>query len=333
MSTGRRFLIVTGSMRSGTSLLGHTLQQRPGGARAHPDIAFDNDESRVVVDLFAALRRALGGEIGYGDPFLKVTVDEALLDGLGVPPGSAEERRTALREQLTAEIERLAPPGAPPRVHGLKRTSMNYEIGLIDYLFDDVRLVFTVRDPRDILLSHARRLGCEPATPNGLMILAYVLANQAMIRRLAAEGRPPLVLPYETVVSDPVAAVRAILDRTGISPDSYDFDGLLGAAVPNNSSFGPGAGKGFVSGEGITAQSVGRFRQLLDPGLCRFVDYLCGDVLHEGRYEPCEDGVGWRDEFAPLLAALAKRCRAAHISLAAVEARLRDLAAPVTLGG
>ena len=69
MTDIERFVIVTGSMRSGTSLLGHLLQQRPGAQRALPELAFDNDEGRAVVDLFATVRQAIVPEIGYGDPF------------------------------------------------------------------------------------------------------------------------------------------------------------------------------------------------------------------------------------------------------------------------
>jgi hypothetical protein len=319
----QRFVVVTGSMRSGTSLIGHLLQKHPSGARAHEQIAFDNDESSFVADLFRRLRTNLGDDVGFGDTDRMVVLSHDLLDALVEPgPGPIEGRIAHLRALLVAEIIRLAPPGPEPRVIGLKRTSMNYEIGLVDALFDDVRLIFTVRDPRDVLLSHARRLKVAPDSPGGLLILAYVVSNQVMISRLQEAGRRPLVLQYETVVANPVAAMEDVLDHAGLDRDGYDFASLLSNNVPNNSSFGSGAGTGFVDGEGINTGSIGRFRSVLDARVGRFVDFLCSDINAAYGYEAISSRQDWEPQFADLLRALDKGCRRARISMAAVQNRL-----------
>jgi hypothetical protein len=320
-----RFLAVTGSMRSGTSLIGHLLQKRPSGARAHDQIAFDNDESRFVVDLFGRLRKGLGGDIGFGDTDSPVTLQHDLLDVLvGPDPRSLEDRIADLRNQLVASITTLAPPGPDPSVVGLKRTSMNYEINLVDALFDDVRLVFTVRDPRDVLLSHARRLKVSPDSPNGLLILAYAVSNQVMIRRLRGSGRKLLVLKYEAVVRDPVSAMERVVDLAGVDRSGYDFKGLLSPEIPNNSSYGSGSGQGFVEGDGINTGSIGRFRSSLDPILVRFVDFLCNDINTEYGYDPVAAMPDWEPPFADLLGSLVKGCRRSGISLTAIHGRLRQ---------
>ena len=330
MSSGNRFLIVTGSMRSGTSLMGHILQQRPGGARAHPDLAFDNDESELVVSIFTKLRETLGGdEVGYGDTDLKVKLDHPLFDALEVAPGTLDDRISLLRQILTAEILHLAPEGPAPLSYGLKRTTMNYEIGLIDALFDDVRLVITVRDPRYILLSQSKRVKANVTDGKALLILAYVLANHAMISRLRNQGRSVLVVPYERVVRHPVDVARDLINHAELSIENYDFASLLTNEVPSNSSFGSGGGTKFVEGAGITARSVGRHRALLDPKVTAFVTYLCGHILTANSYEHDLAKVEWDPDFEPLLLAMATRCKQSHISLRAVEARLKKLNAPL----
>src|SRR5574341_879969 len=44
------FLLVTGSMRSGTTLLGELLHPR-AGHRRHPDLVFDNDRISLIREL------------------------------------------------------------------------------------------------------------------------------------------------------------------------------------------------------------------------------------------------------------------------------------------
>ena len=331
MASVNRLLIVTGSMRSGTSLMGHILQQRPDGRRAHPDLAFDNDESEWVVSIFSKLRAALGGDkVGYGDTDINVVLTDDLLDALEVTPGSLNDRIAQLRRRLTDEILRLAPEGPYPDMFGLKRTTMNYEIGLMDALFDDVRLVFTIRDPRDILLSHSKRVKSQVTEGKALLILAYVLANHAMITRLRKQGREVLAVQYEHAVAHPVDVARQLIAHAGLNVEQYDFDGLLTNKVPNNSSFGSGEGTKFVEGGGITTSSIGRHKTLLEPTVAAFVSYLCGHILTANDYETSPHNVDWDPKFEPLLKVMAKRCKQLHISLHAVEARLKELNAPLT---
>jgi hypothetical protein len=131
-----------------------------------------------------------------------------------------------------------------------------------------------------------------------------------------------LVLQYETVVANPVAAMEDVLDHAGLDRDGYDFASLLSNNVPNNSSFGSGAGTGFVDGEGINTGSIGRFRSVLDARVGRFVDFLCSDINAAYGYEAISSRQDWEPQFADLLRALDKGCRRARISMAAVQNRL-----------
>ena len=326
MAEIERFVIVTGSMRSGTSLLGHLLQRRPSGERALAELAFDNDEGRAVVDLFTAARQAITPEIGYGDPFREVTLEGPLLQALSTYPGaSPEEIKRELRERLANEILRLAPPGPAPRMLGLKRTSMNYEIGILDALYPDLRLIFTVRDPRDVFVSHAVRMGSEQQTGTSLLILTYALANHYMLERLARERRAALVIRYEDMVSEPVAPMRRIVAHLGVDPASFDLDSVLSRNIPNNSSYSEGAGSGFVTGTGITRNSIGRFQHFIDPELGRLVELLCAPIMLANGYAAAVDNLGWEARFQRHIDAMRKRCSAAKISFEPVIRRLAEL--------
>ena len=326
MTDIERFVIVTGRMRSGTSLLGHLLQQRPGAQRALPELAFDNDEGRAVVDLFATVRQAIVPEIGYGDPFREVTLEGSLLDALRpAPDATLEDTKRDLRARLAGEIVGLAPPGPTPHMLGLKRTSMNYEIGIIDALYRDVRLIFTVRDPRDVFVSHAKRLGSAQNAGSSLLILAYALSNHYMLERLARAQRPVLVVRYEDMVNAPLAPMRRILGHIGVDAASFDFDSVLSQAVPNNSSYGEGGGRGFVAGAGITRDSVGRFRDFIEPELGRLVELLCAPIMTAHGYAAALGDLHWEAAFQPHIDAMRKRCAAARISFEPVLRRLAEL--------
>lgn len=326
MPAADRFVIVTGSMRSGTSLLGHLLQRRPAGERAVAGLGFDNDESREVVELFARVREALGPETGYGDPFLDIGSPDALCAALR-PHCSvdATEIKRSLREELEAAILRCAPPGPPPTLFGLKRTSMNYEIAFVEALYADVRLIFTVRDPRDVFVSHAVRLKSAQTSGSSLAILAYVLANHYMLARYRAQGRAVLVLRYEDLAAAPLATMQRVVEHMGVAPGDFDFASLASREVPNNSSYGEGGGRGFVSGAGIMRDSVGRFHDVIEPLVGRLVEWLCAPVMAAHGYVPVRAGLAWDADFEPLLEAMRKRCAQAKISYAPVARRLAEL--------
>lgn len=327
MNDIKTFLVVTGPMRSGTSLLGHLLQKHPSGHRAHEALAFDNDESRYIADTFGALRRAIEPPIGFGDPFRRIEVTDALLHAAGF---DGPEPRARFREALRDEIVRLAPAGPPPSMLGLKRTSMNYELDVLSALFPDVRPVFTMRDPRDIHLSHARRMGSAYGPGHALLILSYILGNHWMLARLAREGGRHLLIRYEDLVTDPATHLRTVVDFAGLDPAGYDFASLDSPSIPSNSSFNEKAGTDFVPDQGITRANVGRHRGQVDEPTARMIEVLCAPILAQHGYVPIFADGSWRAEFAEPMRMLRETCAATGISFEPVARRLEELG--VTLG-
>ena len=320
------FVIVTGSMRSGTSLLGYLLQQRPGGIRAVADLAFENDESSEVAELFGEIRAAVTPEVGFGDPFRNVTLSGALLDAFTPQPGAtAEDAKQHIKKRLEQEIMRHAPAGPDPRILGIKRTSMNYEIDVIKGLYNDVRLVFTVRDPRDVFVSHARRLNNRQNKGTSLLILAYVLGNHYMLERLAQEGSPVLVVKYEDLATTPIEPMRQVLNHIGINEQDFQLNSLASHTVPNNSSYGEGGGREFVQGDGITQSSIGRFQSVIDPEIARLIEVLCAPLMKTHGYALQAETLAWEEGFERHIDAMRARCVSAKISFEPVERRLVEL--------
>lgn len=320
------FVVLTGSMRSGTSLLGYLLQRTPDEQRAHPGLAFENDESRWIADLFARAMRSAGGGTGFGDPyeclFLRGSVRDALAGFLGVSDADLEG---ALRAGLRAEILNLAPPGPSPSMLGFKRTSMNNEIGVVEQLFPGTRVIFMVRDPLAVVASHCRRLQVDPASGDGLLIVAYILSNLVMIEGMRTSSSPHLVVRYEDLVKKPADTIVSVQDFLGLVHGRWSPEVLADERIPNNSSFGATKGAGFGGGGGIRSWQTAKGAALGEV-VTAFVAWLCRPVFSAFGYEKHHQvTASHREEFRSLLLSMRQACARRRISFTAVEARLRDL--------
>ena len=321
------FVVLTGTMRSGTSLLGYLLQRTPDGQRAHPRLAFENDESRWIADLFArAMQSAGAGGTGFGDPYEQVAlcglVRDALAGFLGV---SEADLADALRARLRAEILKLAPPGPSPSMLGLKRTSMNNEIGIVEELFPETRAIFMVRNPMAVVASHCRRLQVDPSSGDGLLVVAYILSNLVMIEGMRTSSSPLLVVRYEDLVRKPADILESVQDFLGLGQGCWSSEVLADARIPNNSSFGATRGTGFGKGGGIRSWQPAKDAALGEV-VAAFVAWLCHPVFVAFGYEEHHQVMApRREEFRSLLSSMRQACARRRISFTAVEARLRDL--------
>lgn len=320
------FVVVTGSMRSGTSLIGHLLQHGRRGDRAHRDLAFDNDTSRFVVDLFEAVRLETNPVALYGDPFREVRLTKEMLERFyGCPVANFAAGVDKLRADLRSEIERLAPAGGEPKFIGLKRTSMNYEIAIIRELFPKLRSIFTVRDPRDTFISHAKRVQSDQAAGYSLLILSYILGNYYAIARHLKSDVATHVIKYEDFVARPTAYTTKLLEFIGMDSTVYDWDYLTGSGFPSNSSYNKGKGIEFVGGHGISGESVGRFQSMVSPDIVAFIELLCDPILRQYGYREAATSVDWEPTFNDFVTTVRDGCRESNVSFAPIAHRLKEL--------
>lgn len=210
-SSGRTHVFVVGFFRSGTTLIQQILA-------AHPDV-FLADESNLVWEVQRALRAG-------GRPDEPLPARLARLD----------ETEVARLRDLYWKAARARWGDAIDRPVFVDKFTLNtLDLGLINTLFPNAKVIFARRDPRDVCLSaHLQLMTPSPATAHLLTwdgtarLFAGTLAWWAHIRpRLSL---PVLDLRYEAVIADFEAACRPMFDFLGLAWTEAARDFHTGAA-------------------------------------------------------------------------------------------------------
>ena len=236
----RRLLVVTGPMRSGTTLIGNMLH---GGARyRHPNLSFLPDTHTELRDLSAACAE------GLATPLMSPDLPEEYFVGWHA---AAPAVLSAFEQKALAEA-----PAPDPRVFGVKLTCLLPEIEALrsDGLYDPKFVVMT-RDPRDIFASALKRYGDREERE----YLAFMNASFALdYERL--RGKDVLAVSYEDLVSDPRQTLSAVLAFAGLDPELYDWASLETGLMTNSSFLGIGPNDA-IGGVGIKP-STGNHRSI-----------------------------------------------------------------------
>lgn len=189
------FLI--GFLRSGTTLTEQVLA-------AHPHV-LTSDENHLLEELSAELA-ALAG-VGEDTP--------AALRRIGI------DQARQLRAYYWRRVAEEFGPEALRKRFVNKVALNSIETGLISCLFPDAKIVFALRDPRDVCLSCAMQsFAASPATVN-LLSWQGVAAQYAAVMDLWLSLRDRIApawleLRYEDVVNDFEASFRRVFDLLGV---------------------------------------------------------------------------------------------------------------------
>ncbi len=183
--------LLVGFARTGTTMLEQMLA-------AHPEVCTTGE--RPVVQ---RLKRTLGGVADDPDAFARhvARLDAPALGGL--------------RRRLAAIAREEAEGDAPRIVH--KHPMDAIELPLLERLVPDARVLVTGRDPRDVCVSCLKQRFVPNMTnvhflePGATVALQERVIDAWIARRDALRCRWREVW-YETVVADPEAEARAILD-------------------------------------------------------------------------------------------------------------------------
>ena len=253
-------VFVVGYFRSGTTLIQQVLA-------GHPDV-FVADEANLVWAAQAELNRL--------DPSTASTADKlARLDAAGVAR-LRDAYWTAARGRYGAAMDR------PVFVD--KFTLNTLDLGVINTIFPEARVVFALRDPRDVCLSaHLQLMTPSPATAH---LLTWRGAAQIYARTLEWWRRiqPRLTLPvhvlrYEDAIGDFDGAFGALFTDLGLAwdPAVRTFhtraQGAFVASPSRNQVSRP-----------LYASSVARWRRYAAPMAA--VDDLLGPVVRHFGYPP-----------------------------------------------
>lgn len=327
----RRLLLVSGTMRSGTSMLADILYSRHLRVARHPHVAF----SMEGIPLYRNTQKELwaleaNAPLRYKPDALPTIPagghDFELLGRMS----SEQEFVTTLVDQVEAEILKACPEAPDAEVFGLKYTNIFNEFILISRYRPDAKLLLTVRDPRDVFASHCKRLG-ETSPPRRMKIVLDMIGLHDFIQ---THGQRPdiKVVRYEDVVVDIDQSITDIMTFIGVAPELYDRDSLVEKGMLQNSSFGatdPGRIT-TVRHEGAMAP---RYKSALAPEEIAMLEVLFGDVMdtfgYKREFDPADDLL--RQAFAnvkPLLTRLLRKNFFPPTTLDRVEALALSLATP-----
>jgi hypothetical protein len=324
------FLVVTGTMRSGTTLMGELLYARQPPAQRHPQLAFDNDRITTLRVLARLLRRhAPAGRLAAEDPEHEIPVLPALVARhFGVAgEGIGEAQALALlARRLRDEILGFAPSAEPPRVLGLKCTHLFREIDLLRRAFSRVIAVVMVRDPRDVLASSYGRLRARQPKRFINRVLVTALGYHYFLEARRADA-DLLAVRYESLVADPQAQLWRVLEAAGLDPARYDWAALAAGGVSSNSSWNAGAGAQMIAGSGISGGSVAAYRRHLSEFEIYAVETLLAPLMQRHGYEPVVPASReLRDRFAAgFLPELYQEAHDSGIAVRVLETRAREL--------
>jgi LPS sulfotransferase NodH len=275
------FLLVSGTMRSGTTLLGEMLDSGVyPDIQRHPDIIFHNEkimEIRKLQNLHFKEKGLISTstklDIGIVQKVFEKSVDETR--------GSAD---VIMHRMLKRKICK----GENPQVYGAKFTNLFAEMCLFEGASIDTKMVLLVRNPLDVLCSSMVRQGLVSDRATYMSILVQVLSNYYF--HLANKDNPQiLTIKYEDLVSKHKATLGSVLDFINVDKDKYNWDSL-NTHLATNSSFVVERGKGYAPTKGISPKITHRYGYYLSPMEIDFCIWLCKPVFEHFGYEAPDSG-------------------------------------------
>lgn len=305
-------VLVTGTARSGTTLLARMLDARADTALASdpylPLVRAIRDAALDAADLDADGPLPLEDYYGTPDRIARLdTVQSADLSALPVLPAARDSLVQSLVARATHEAPDLAARmdelrgdtwGAVlldafalvQRVRGTRDLVGFKDVWSIEIaapllaLAPEARVIVVRRDPRAVVASlqalHARAGG-----PRG-HVLSYARHWRKEAAFLARHAGDPRIVPvtYERLVANPVAEAERLCAALGVPGDAAMLDAsrlrdALGAPWTANSSYADGPA-------GIATASVGRWREELDHATVSLVELVCGPEMEREGYSP-----------------------------------------------
>ncbi len=282
-----KVFFVTGTMRSGTSLLSDLLYSRLTRTRRHPDIVFSMEGMPTFRHGLMMLRNSKPYRASVQDPAWLPTFGRTVDVGEVTVSNHDElamEMVRQLRERL-ASVTRC-PIEAMTRF-GVKYTGIRNEFLLFREQFPDARLVVMVRDPRDVVASHKFRTLSQPPTRN--LSIIHDILNMARFAEHHVDDPTVLVLRYEDLVADQRGQMERVLTFLDLDPNAYDW-ASVDKGLLSNSSFGDDAPGGRVKVVSGVAAAASRYKRYLSASEVQMVELLTAPVMRRFGYAPEDHG-------------------------------------------
>ena len=201
LQPARRFALLCGHPRSGTTLLEHVLD-------AHPDIVATDETSILLGEAYSTLSRGFAENAPVAE-----ILESASVDAL----------RQA-RANYFRFTENLSGQTIGNRLLIDKNPAMDVEIPIVVRIFPEASFLVAIRDPRDVVLScfmlplPAGRLSALYLSLEGTAAqYAWVMGFSRAIR--SRLPNPQMEVRYEDVVRDLEGAARRVLNFLGVEWD------------------------------------------------------------------------------------------------------------------
>jgi hypothetical protein len=238
-------IFIVGMPRSGTSLVEQILA-------SHPDVAAGGE-----METLPNIERAAGEILGRADVY---------------PDCLSGAQPAAMARLATRYREVIAGVAGGARFVTDKLPS-NYErLGLIQRLFPEARIIHTLRDPRDTCLScYFQHFGNTHTYSANLRALGqvYGIYRDLMVNWRATLASPVLDIAYESIVAEPEASIRRMLEFCGLSWHAACLDFHASTRQVNTASYDQVR-------QPLYDSSVGRWRHY-ERHLAELLDALPGD--------------------------------------------------------
>jgi hypothetical protein len=287
-----KLVIVSGTMRSGTTLAGELLYSRFGRKPQHPQISFSNDLSNDVRDLSAVLRADANPPQACMDPEQEIPFD---IDRIArfYDPASIDIENFSL--EFIMRIRQGAPLGARPIYYGVKQTDLLQEPGLLARVFPTVKTIFMVRDPRAIYSSYKQRdinIYKEASIAKRQRSYSYfaVLISLGNLSRYlsgddVSNNDDILILKYEDLIGETEASVERLLKFLNLDATLYDWSALRDGEMMSNSSYLGEASVTPVFNIGVSSDSLEAFRDRISPFETYVAERLGGEIMDRFGYQ------------------------------------------------
>ncbi|MES2289340.1 MAG: sulfotransferase [Pseudomonadota bacterium] len=190
-------VFVIGFFRSGTTLTQEVLA-------AHPDTIVADEES-LINAVSAKVHQMMPGPASLSNKLSRLTLDDI----------------RALRGHYWSRAEGLFGSISAGKTFIDKYTMNSLEVGLISTLFPDGKLIFMMRDPRDVCVSSFQQLMPPTAATVHLLTWKDTVSLYRMMMEWWLQIRPQLSMKwrefrYEDTITDFEDTYRAMFDYAGL---------------------------------------------------------------------------------------------------------------------
>lgn len=263
---------ITGTMRSGTSLLADLLYSRLTATQRHPKIVssmegmpkFRTQLAKLVALIAAEESGADHPESRDSTEAKKKKLIEALISGL------KSQLELISGTSISADMS-----------FGVKYTNINLGYHDIKREFEKSKMILMYRDPRDVFASHKFRK-FKSSSAVQLSIVSDILLMDSYYGD-PGEDSSVLQVKYEELTDNTRSELARVIAFLGHDPADFDWDSLSRGLL-NNSSFGDDHQGGQIKVVGEVVKSPSRYKRFLSSSEIQFIELLMGDWMVKRGY-------------------------------------------------